>query len=57
MGLFLYLAAQPVSVAKVSFLRLRGKSCVFVLEQIFPLPLRANFIAGNFTPMRKMLIG
>lgn len=31
------LAVQPASGARVTFLRLTGKSCLFVREQMFPL--------------------
>lgn len=48
-------AVQPAFVARVSFLRLTGKSCLFVLQQMFPLPRRANVIARSFTSMREML--
>lgn len=53
----LSLAAQAAFVTSVSFLRQLGKSQFFTLEQNFPLPSRTNFIAGNFTSIRKMLIG
>lgn len=51
------LAAPSAFLARVTFLRVSGKSCPFVLGKMFLLSSRANFTAGTFTSMRKILIG
>ena len=47
----------PAFLLRVSFLRVICKSCLFVLQKIFLLPSRANFIIWAFATMSKMLTG